>query len=188
MTRSSAAESTLASTIRRRPLTSTISSDRRRPHRMAGAGVRSPRPVQTSNQTTDNPSRRRYLPLAGLAPGENLARVQPISPRHRAETRSGHQRLVYNLPLIRPAPAPPAFDRDQFGSMHRPRSPPIATSRTWPCSSPPIKGASPSGYVALNGPSLTHRCRQGSGRGAAQHGYRRGTRSGLRRCCCLAVR
>ena len=48
----------------------------------------------------------------GLAPGENLARVQPISPRHRADARSGHQCLAYYLLLIGPALAPPAFDRD----------------------------------------------------------------------------
>ena len=81
-----------------------------------------------------------------LAPGEDLARVQPITPRHRTDARPRHQRLLHNLLLVAPVPAPPAFDRDHFGSMHRPRSPPIATSRNKASLLPISKAASPSGY------------------------------------------
>src|ERR1700740_715562 len=61
--------------------------------------------------------------------------------------RSGHQRLPHSLLFVAPPPAPPAFDRDHFGPMHRPRSPPITTSRTWPCPPSHIKAGSPSAYI-----------------------------------------
>jgi hypothetical protein len=159
MTRSSAAESTLASTTMRRPLTSTISI---RPLSTAPNGD-SRDPLTTSGAKAHSNAREpRDISLPhGLAPRANLARMQPVASRHRADDRPGHQRLVDDLLRVGPTPASPAFDRDNFGSMHRPRSPPIATSRTKPCSPPRMKAGSPSGYASASvaAPESVRRCR-----------------------------
>lgn len=61
--------------------------------------------------------------------------------------RTRLQRRSDNLLLLRQAPAPPALNRDDLGSLHRPRSSPSATSRRKPSASP-SKAPSPSGYVS----------------------------------------
>src|SRR5215472_11245534 len=82
-----------------------------------------------------------------LAPGEQPARMQPVALRDSADARSRLQRLGDKRLLLRQAPPPPALNRDDLSSLHRPRSSPSATSRRKP-SAPPSKAPSPSAYGA----------------------------------------